>query len=222
MFLLGDYLAHTSPHKDPETLQAHCDLAKEYLQKIKNGKNLNNIIKNLANKILDDDVILEFFDDFIVYHDLGKTNPAFQKLKMKNENPKFSKADGETTHSKQSFYMLKDKYKDFILNYKDENIRETVCVFYYLLSNVLNHHGHLKDGFDDKYLNKDSDKLDKKFCNAEKRVNFDIELFIFIKLHFSLLIASDFYATSEYMNDIKIDDLGVFDKDKKEKIYSKF
>lgn len=225
MLLLNIYLAHTAPNKDPETLQAHCDLTKEYLQKIKNSKNLNDIIKNLANQILNDDVILEFFDDFIINHDLGKMNPAFQRFKM--ENKKFNEASGESTHSNHSFNKLKDKYRDFFSNSTDQDIDKIICVFYYLLSNVLNHHGHLKDGFDDKYLKisdkeEDFDRLDKKFYNSKKRTDFDFELFIFIKLHFSLLIASDFYATSEYMNDIKIDDFGVFDKDKKEIIYSKF
>ncbi|WP_158004679.1 CRISPR-associated helicase Cas3' [Campylobacter fetus] len=225
MLLLNIYLAHTAPNKDPETLQAHCDLTKEYLQKIKNSKNLNDIIKNLANQILNDDVILEFFDDFIINHDLGKMNPAFQRFKM--ENKKFNEASGESTHSNHSFNKLKDKYRDFFSNSTDQDIDKIICVFYYLLSNVLNHHGHLKDGFDDKYLKisdkeEDFDRLDKKFYNSRMRTDFDFELFIFTKLHFSLLIASDFYATSEYMNDIKIDDFGVFDKDKKEIIYSKF
>lgn len=224
MLLLNIYLAHTAPNKDPETLQAHCDLTKEYLQKIKNSKNLNDIIKNLANQILNDDVILEFFDDFIINHDLGKMNPAFQRFKMKNKE--FNEASGESTHSNHSFNKLKDKYRDFFSNSTDQDIDKIICVFYYLLSNVLNHHGHLKDGFDDKYLKisdkEDSDTLDNKFDNSRKRIDFDFELFILIKLHFSLLIASDFYATSEYMNDIKIDDFGVFDKDKKEIIYSKF
>ncbi|OCS02463.1 CRISPR-associated helicase Cas3' [Campylobacter fetus] len=225
MLLLNIYLAHTAPNKDPETLQAHCDLTKEYLQKIKNSKNLNDIIKNLANQILNDDVILEFFDDFIINHDLGKMNPAFQRFKM--ENKEFNEASGESTHSNHSFNKLKDKYRDFFSNSTDQDIDKIICVFYYLLSNVLNHHGHLKDGFDDKYLKisdkeEDFDRLDKKFYNSKKRTDFDFELFIFTKLHFSLLIASDFYATSEYMNDIKIDDFGVFDKDKKEIIYSKF
>ncbi|WP_158004589.1 CRISPR-associated helicase Cas3' [Campylobacter fetus] len=225
MLLLNIYLAHKAPNKDSETLQAHCDLTKEYLQKIKNSKNLNDIIKNLANQILNDDVILEFFDDFIINHDLGKMNPAFQRFKM--ENKKFNEASGESTHSNHSFNKLKDKYKDFFSNSTDQDIDKIICVFYYLLSNVLNHHGHLKDGFDDKYLKisdkeEDFDTLDKKFYNSKKRTDFDFELFILIKLHFSLLIASDFYATSEYMNDIKIDDFGVFDKDKKEIIYSKF
>lgn len=225
MLLLNIYLAHTAPNKDSETLQAHCDLTKEYLQKIKNSKNLNDIIKNLANQILNDDVILEFFDDFIINHDLGKMNPAFQRFKM--ENKKFNEASGESTHSNHSFNKLKDKYRDFFSNSTDQDIDKIICVFYYLLSNVLNHHGHLKDGFDDKYLKisdkeEDFDTLDKKFYNSRMRIDFDFELFILIKLHFSLLIASDFYATSEYMNDIKIDDFGVFDKDKKEIIYSKF
>ncbi|EAK0827597.1 CRISPR-associated helicase Cas3' [Campylobacter fetus] len=169
-------------------------------------------------------MILEFFDDFIINHDLGKMNPAFQRFKMKNKE--FNEASGESTHSNHSFNKLKDKYRDFFSNSTDQDIDKIICVFYYLLSNVLNHHGHLKDGFDDKYLKisdkEDSDTLDNKFDNSRKRIDFDFELFILIKLHFSLLIASDFYATSEYMNDIKIDDFGVFDKDKKEIIYSKF
>ncbi|CZE47063.1 CRISPR-associated helicase Cas3' [Campylobacter geochelonis] len=214
--------AHTKKDKEPETLKEHSKLTKKYLQNIKKAKSLDGLIVNLSKKILEDESLIKIFDELIIWHDIGKTNPAFQTLKMKN--PAFNTKNISTAHSDKSFEFLKEHYKEFIFKKAKENSKiayRFVCIFYHLLSNVLNHHGSLKDGFDEKYLS-DINNLDNAFKSSLNLVEFDLSFFIFIKLHFSLLIASDFYATSEYMNELSISDFGVFDKDKKEAILAKF
>lgn len=59
---------------------------------------------------------------------------------------------------------------------------------------------------DYKFLEKCAKKIKS---NIESRdVNRAIDIYIYVKLVFSLLVASDFYATSEFMNGIKLEDFG--------------
>lgn len=74
----------------------------------------------------------------------------------------------------------------------------------------------------------------KKFIENEKRLwdffddyikekKFDFfSLFALLKLNWSLLTASDYYATFEYMNDIEINDFGIIDENLRQKIYDNF
>lgn len=241
MFSLEDkYLAHTSPNKNPETLKEHSKFTKTYLEKIKAAKNLQDIIKNLASDLLPDDKLLEFFDNFIIWHDIGKKNEMFQKIKMKNKIFESSKGyKSDITHSNHSVYKIKEYYKENLEDIlDDEKYRKLVYIFYYLLSNVWNHHGKLKyeKYKEDIQKNSNVNELDGTFYTflnesvipiaikgddlKTKEITF--KMFIFIKLHFSLLIASDFFATSEYMNDIKTDDFGIFDEGMKDDFYGKF
>lgn len=220
-----DFLAHTSPNKLPETLNEHTKLTKIYLEKIKIAKNLAPIIENLIKNTINDENFMRIFENLIIWHDIGKKNPQFQAVKMNND--KFQKEKYKTsTHSDYSFYLIKKEFENFFDEYKKDykKFYKLVNAFYNLLSNVLNHHSTLKDGFQTSILKYDT-KLDTRFKETlgdNRYFDSDIYLYILIKLHYSLLIASDFYATNEYMCNMKADDFGVFDEIKKDQIFTGF
>jgi len=226
-----DYWAHTKKDAKPETLNEHILLTKEYLYRLKTAKNLHENISNLSKIILENRQIklTSIFDNLIIYHDIGKTNPNFQSIKMKNSN--FSTIHGEdSNHSDRSYFKFKENYEK---DSWDKNLEETY-IFYSLLLNVLFHHGKFQNREWKEHLRynppaaSEPSQMDlflyKKIQND--KIKFPNEclymLYIFIKLHYSLLIASDFYATSDYMNSKSITEFGTFDDVTKDKIVAKF
>ena len=85
-------LAHIEgTNNEKETLKMHIDLCKEYFKKIYREKNLEKVFLNFENIFLNkpshDEEVL--FRDMLVgiinMHDMGKINPNFQEIKMKNK-----------------------------------------------------------------------------------------------------------------------------------------
>ena len=82
--------------------------------------------------------------------------------------------------------------------------------------------------FDDKVFTNDTiSKIETAFKSLDEfKIDFDFfPLFALLKLNWSLLTASDYYATSEYMNDIKFEtdeDFGLLTETLKQNIYENF
>ena len=58
---------------------------------------------------------------------------------------------------------------------------------------------------------------------SELKLDFDyFPLFALLKLNWSLLTAADYYATSEYMNNLKVNDFGLLDEKLRETIFENF
>lgn len=225
MFSVNDsFWAHKRDDKTPETLNEHTNLTKIYLEKIKKAKNLDIVINNLIVKILKDKnalkfkcLMLEIFDNLIIWHDIGKINPTFQAMKMKNKAYKRDRRVA-STHSDKSFKEIKKSYEEEVFKTHNDTV---IFLFYHLLSNVLNHHSTLKDGLNYDILGESI--LDVSFRNIDREGSQQSkEIYLLVKLHYSLLIACDFYATSEYMNDIETTDFGIFSTNEKERFFVKF
>ncbi|WP_419677601.1 CRISPR-associated helicase Cas3' [Aliarcobacter lanthieri] len=208
------YLAHT-PN---ETLIDHSLMTKYYFEKIKEEKKLDIFIDTMISNI--DKKYFYFikmmFENTIILHDIGKINPYFQANKM--NNPKFEEyksssiSTEHSIYSKIEFIKYFEKEIDKIINRKEkEKLKFILYTFSY---HIAKHHGKLSifEEYDDKCIS--------FFYHIEK---FDIEYFEFYilnKLLFSLLVSSDYYATTHYMTDLPTNNFGVI-KDK-QKIINKF
>lgn len=214
-----DFFAHTSNSKPKEKLIDHCNLTKFYLEKIIEEKNLSSLIDNMIIDLDKDNFILikKLFYNAIFLHDLGKTNESFQANKMDNEL--FEKT---TLSSEHSIYSVKDFlniFKNEVDNIEDDEKFDKINYILNTFSySIAKHHGKL-DSIEDYNIYEDgSYELVKK--KTEEYINNPFEFYILNKLLFSLLVSSDYYATTHYMADLSTDNFGVI-KDK-QKIINKF
>ena len=207
-------------HPPKESLPEHLDLTLDYLIKIFEVKSLDSIIQSLIDKIdkKHNELIYEMFINAIYLHDIGKVNPYFQAKKMNNPLFKeYQDSTSSTNHSPLSAKMYIEYYQNF-LNEHPQKIRyKLLFVAYSFAYSIHNHHGSLSvfKSFQD----------DNLFKNILKHVSdykiAHFEFYILNKLLFSLLVSSDYYATSEYMADLKIDHFGTLDKEHKESLQHK-
>jgi CRISPR-associated endonuclease/helicase Cas3 len=216
----GQYLAHTSSKYKSETLIEHSNLTYEYYNKLIKAKNLEYLIDKLINKIDSKNFILikEMFENTIYLHDLGKKNPCFQAKKM--NNPLFKEVKcSDSKHSLQGAIEFIEYYKEKINLVEDDiEYHRLVYILYNFSYHISKHHGTLDTL--EKYFSKNKKEKEEhiSFNNAKKGINSYIdkkfEFFILNKLLFSLLISSDYYATTEYMTKIPFNEFGTI-KDKK-------
>ncbi|MGL5962848.1 MAG: CRISPR-associated helicase Cas3' [Fusobacteriaceae bacterium] len=229
---IDKFYAHISDQKI-EKLEEHINLTKKYAQKIIDSKNLGLIIEKIGKKNFkkqeDYDLWYEMFLATIEFHDIGKINENFQVNKMKNKNFK-TKSNFTTNHS----FLSSKIYLDFYFEKANNSAPEMLIFLFINIYIISKHHGSL-DSFDKfindlptEYENLSSKKelysflkfeaeisnLEKKgewFKDELKEYSKDwkcIELYIYTKLLFSLLVSSDFYATSEFMNNSEINEFG--------------
>lgn len=206
---------------------------------IKNPKNWGNSLK-------------EVFFGCILYHDLGKINPNFQVQKMSNivfkENKKLS---FQSNHSFLGAYIYSNIFLKRILEdneLSDDNDKLLLYFIVLLFSSAINKHHSPTINSDFAFEN---NKVDECFSFLkEYSIQFDetdsksfflgaqdifaefqsivsnedvyFEIFTLTKLAYSLLTASDFYATNEYMNGIKVDEFGVLEFETKKQLSNKF
>ncbi|MCK9372752.1 MAG: CRISPR-associated helicase Cas3' [Sulfuricurvum sp.] len=223
--------AHTSKTDEipSETLINHLDLTMEYFHKISTLKNLDSIINSLIHTIDTQNFILikEMFENAIYLHDLGKKNPCFQAKKMKNPLFKGFEECGDSNHSHGGALEYLDYYKQKIDAIQDDHTYyRLIFILYNFAYHIDKHHGAL--GNIETYFSKTNQeqKNHPDFNNIKKNIDSYIEnkfeFYILNKLLFSLLVSSDYYATTEYMAAIKTEDFGLFSADDKERLKAKF
>ncbi len=208
---IDDIFAHNKEDKNKETLHEHSKLTKTYLNKLIRAKNLSGIInfllKTLSSK--NQELLKTMFYNAVYLHDLGKINPSFQRGKMNNEL--FPETTESSNHSKLSAQKYVDLFYDKIQSRNIEDEQEyysLIFILYTFAYQISKHHGRLTS-FDDFLLKKDNNFQNAK--NSLQKLNIPkFELYILNKLLFSLLVSSDYYATTEYMADLKSNDFGVF------------
>ncbi len=205
-------------HSPKETLIEHSNLTIEYLYKIFRAKNLEKVVDNLLKKIekKNFDLLKEIFINSIYLHDVGKKNPYFQAKKMKNS--KFKEYLNCSESSNHSF-LSSQEFIEFYLPKFSNLERKTKEKFKFLLYSFsysqAKHHSRL--GTFEEY------RRGEIYWNYLDR--FDIppfEFFILNRLLFSLLISSDYYATIDYMSNLKIDDFGLISKKDREDLIADF
>jgi CRISPR-associated endonuclease/helicase Cas3 len=208
-------------HTPKETLIEHSDLTLEYLQKIISEKSLDSILDNLIVAIDNrhNMLIKEMFINAIYLHDLGKKNPYFQAHKMDNDAfEEYKNNSGSSDHSYGSSSEYIEYYQNIIVQLERRADREKLKFILYSFSySIAKHHGKLSS-FDD-YR---EDELTSSFHHLKKFNIPHFEFYILNKLLFSLLVSSDYYATTEYMAKIPTTNFGVILEGKKQKLIDTF
>lgn len=250
---LDVYYAHTKENVNHEleyeTLEEHTNKSLHYFERICENKQLEAkmdcfyriYMEKMLGETSDETKSLfdEMWKNVVIFHDLGKVNPLFQKIVLKRkdvrENPDFNIIG--TRHSVLSSVMYMDYYINRVekLQNMDEAERLLIIVICnaYLISR---HHSRLTalenflSGSQKDDILKAVKVMDKNYesiCGRKFEFNKDcienmgtvfkdtvqskkqsIWLYLYTKLLYSVLVAADYYATSEYISGIKTQDLG--------------
>lgn len=216
------------------------DLISELVKKNISSKNKKQVVS----------FIRSIFDNAIIYHDAGKLNPNFQAKKMKNTAFEYNENILASKHSKISAYFFFIKHLKKINNLKIEGSEKLFLLYLSVQFTypILNHHSPIiqKTNFDfnnefvdttfkninfacfktlpDKLLYKIDGIIENNILgklSVLKPYN-QFPLFALLKLNYSLLTASDYLATTEFMNQwAEKPDLGILSKELKQKIILK-
>jgi len=208
------------------------------LLQVKDEKKLGNLFK-------------EIFIAAIVYHDLGKVNPNFQVLKMENELFSLNnKLSFQSNHSLLSAYLFSNIFFKKTAESTELNDDEKHILYFSIhlfAGAIIKHHNPTID-FSLEFENQQIDDCysylktyrifwDENICSSFYYGATDIfggfcemvdnpkvyfNLFATTKLLYSLLTASDFYATNEFMTKIEINEFGILSKPEKEKLIERF
>jgi CRISPR-associated endonuclease/helicase Cas3 len=194
----------------------------------------------------------ESFLAAIIYHDLGKVNPNFQILKMENELFIQEKnLSIQSYHSFLGSYLYANVFLKRIFENEKFSSEEKLLLYFIVLlfsSAIVKHHNSTIDlsfEFDEQqvddcfsFFKTYSFQFDKSFgqnffLSAKKilegfnklagdKPEIYFNLFATTKLLYSLLTASDFYATNEFMTKIKVNEFGILSSKEKESLVERF
>ncbi|MGB4414799.1 MAG: CRISPR-associated helicase Cas3' [Paludibacter sp.] len=258
----GNYYAHLPKdgHSIKETLEEHINLVNDYLRKLVQYHNLDDIIDRLINGLrnaIDPETgnyIKQLFVHTIVFHDFGKINERFQTDKMSNSNLHVNASANSpisSNHSSLSAFIYLTKHLNEIALEKKSDSLLTLCCLHFAYS-IFKHHSRNWDdnsvstiGFSElrarnnwedvrhfmsKYLSQYQFKIHPNILKligneevllhpsiANQQNSFD--LYALSRLNFSLLTASDYLATNEYMNSLPIDDFGILTPERIEELH---
>lgn len=255
----GNYFAHISDKKKSEFLKEHSALVAEYFLKLSRSNGIENIVTIIIEKFTNSINLKasEYFKTWlnkifvcsIVYHDLGKINPNFQKEKMQNSDFESEKLELKHYHSFLGGFIFVNVLFEEILSENSLSTEEKQILFFLMLifaNSISKHHTSrlsVEKDFSQSVLNEayhflkkykiqiEKDyaigifldfKLIEDFFHEISNKNSFFPLFALLKLSFSLLTASDYYATNEYMADLKVEDFGILNTEKKARISSSF
>lgn len=225
------YLAHISETEN-ETLLEHTELVIRYFHQLIVAHKLDNVINGLIKSFVDHkstDLIMSFFMAVPQFHDIGKINPNFQYVKMKNHNFKQQKLTIGSNHSKTGAFLFIQQFFNLTNNKTFSGIEKITNVFllFAFSHSIKMHHSSSLDytneyDFDEDFINdiysfidsKDFQLFPKEHQEKLKRMfnekilpkAYDITLkdnfapFALLKLNYSLLTAADYLATSHFMN----------------------
>lgn len=192
------------------------------------------------------------FVNALIYHDYGKVNENFQIEKMQDKGffkPNGNNKIG-SQHSVLSAYVFLNVHLKELVATQTFSPSEAnfLIVLTYLFANpILKHHSsffeHHIDFEEEKvtslepYLKLFKNELTKStkhlLLNISNVINKEIKkyevdgsnyfsFFALLKLNFSLLTASDYYATNDFMGDMPVSDFGLIDGSFKEKLSNNF
>ena len=261
----GDWEVYA--HRDPvsgkrELLQEHIARCEKYRIRISQERKLLKIEENFLTKLgLDKDdfagkLVKEMIDAVILFHDLGKGTPAFQKNKMGNPNTIPTKYWGDdSSHSFLSAFLYLDFYLYEIKNgfnkVEKEQKKALIALAWELSYVIAKHHSNFESM--EAYLKNfqlKAEELQRKWkeepvpgfsqlryfyeipiaksinqyfmCRkAFGRTENDIVHYFFIRLEYSILVACDYYATTEFNSGFEMDCFGKADASKFREIYER-
>lgn len=196
--------------------------------------------------------VKRLFVNALIYHDYGKVNENFQIDKMqdkaffkRNESNKIG-----SQHSILSVYVFLNVHlKEIIENSSFSNSEKnflivSTCLF---ANPILKHHSSFFEhqiNFEEekiislepylklfkneltkptKYLILNiSNVIEKEIRKYEVDGSHYFSFFALLKLNFSLLTASDYYATNHFMGDMPVNDFGIIDKEFRKQLFKNF
>ncbi|ALO17055.1 CRISPR-associated nuclease/helicase Cas3 [Salinivirga cyanobacteriivorans] len=198
------------------------------------------------------DFIKELFVNTISYHDYGKVNENFQVEKMNNESffERNTLNKIGSKHSILSAYVYLNTHLNRIIKSKNLAVAEKnflIATAFLFSNSITKHHSYYFENHVDyteeiidslkSYLHLFDVELTKesKFIISESTKIFTeimikiesngknyFSIFALLKLNFSLLTASDYYATNEFAQGIKIKDYGILLEKDKNKLQDNF
>lgn len=227
----GKYLAHTPD----ETLSEHMRLVSHYFRELVAVHQIEPLIDQQLLKLSNGNEDMagfakRLFWQTILYHDFGKVNENFQRVKMGNLVHFHSSIPNgiDTQHSILSaFIFLIHQVSEgmtFLQQKKPEDQQRIICFIFALTLNIVRHHSPQLDDLSDEkafqkfrtetctqlevYLGCYHEKIDPRVVKGvntlrtsnAKFEKLGFEWFALIRLNFSLLTAADYYATSHYCN----------------------
>lgn len=256
----GEFWAHISGfHSQTESLVEHSRLVADYFEKLVESHNLEKNIENQIISLIKElnltkpenvgAVVKEIFVLSILFHDLGKVNPNFQRNRMKNTDYEIKTLSFDSQHSSLGAFLFSSFFVEKLVKVGLDKDTNTLLFLVFCFSNpIYRHHSPFLDfrkdfeglpitefiQFLEKYdlkveskilinlfKNLSFDKIEKEFKkNANPKIYF--RLYSLLKLNFSLLTASDYYATGEYMSGMEVNDFGLLNSSLKEKINNDF
>jgi CRISPR-associated endonuclease/helicase Cas3 len=196
--------------------------------------------------------VKQLFVNALIYHDYGKVNENFQIDKMQDKAFFKRNEDNTigSQHSILSAYVFLNVHLKEIMENQNLSTSEAnfLIVSTYLFANpILKHHSSFFEhqiDFDDekiialepylklfkneltkntKYLMLNiSNVIDKAAKKFEANEGSYFSLYALLKLNFSLLTASDYYATNDFMGDMPVNDFGLIDGNFKEQLFQNF
>ncbi len=233
------YFAHISTKK-PETLFEHTTLVKEYFERLVIVHKLNRVIDSLINEVIKNyeskedgqnakKLIKEYFFKIPDFHDIGKLNPNFQRIKMNNDKFERIKIGLGSNHSKIGAFLYIQHFlkKANGKNYKGNSKKLNLFLLFVFSFSILQHHAPKMEYrgeylFDENFFNDISKFIrediflilpynqqsnirkqfnDKVIGDIDKLLSGDsFPLFALLKLNYSLLTTADYLATTHYMN----------------------
>ncbi|WP_241428159.1 CRISPR-associated endonuclease Cas3'' [Clostridium sp. DJ247] len=194
----------------------------------------------------------EMLVNTIYMHDIGKINPGFQYDVMKNHLYEDNESGDSNHSLLGSYiYVSYFNRKIKELKFEDSD-KVFLRYFMYINSYIISkHHGYLldfesykralvdgikgyekEDDFPDlkidtiksdiirTFFYNSFDTIKNSMVKEDSKFNFNV--YIYSKLLFSLLTASDYYATSDFMDGQKITDIGIITKELKKKFNDAF
>lgn len=210
---------------------------KHGLENIIDNLIFNSIPESITRKEKVGNYIKEAFFYTILYHDFGKINHLFQEKKMKNFRKDFEIVEHkvDSQHSIISAYIyLMHVLDNDILGFSDIEQSFTDAIISSLAYPIVKHHAKYLDSVLETDFNKQENffykylklferdmpqnvavlheiatDVKKSFEYFNKLEVNHFNFYVLLKLNFSLLTASDYYATGEFMQDLKVEDIGI-------------
>lgn len=222
------------------------------LDKVVDNLILASIPEGFTNKSKIGDYIKVAFYKTILYHDFGKVNHFFQwnenKMNNQRKDLKIVNHKVDSQHSIISAYIYLIHLLDNENVGFDEGEQVLIdSIISSLAYPIVKHHGkNLKSVLEidfknnEKYFEEYLELFDKGKPNDigllhEIITDFDttfdqfqkiganvFSIYALIKLNYSLLTASDYYATGEYMQGLKVNDFGLIEGDLRKEIIKNF
>ncbi|WCN36620.1 CRISPR-associated helicase Cas3' [Aneurinibacillus uraniidurans] len=252
--------AHVGKQEN-ETLEQHSDLTQFFFDKLLQENGVEEALQSIVSALTFDgekldeashQLIITMFKQAVYMHDIGKVNPVFQKVKMRNRTIQHTDQEelNDSHHALLSALLYVDIFSLAVEVVKEDGVRGFLRHVLYTFAYVISrHHTYLEDLSEADFQNK-LERLQKrvrgfpgyvKYYEESERVRNELNLIIFseqtyryedgheaysfyilARLLYSALVAADFYATYTYENEDQAPEWKYVKEADKEKLYTAY